>query len=68
MPTITLKAARVNIGLKQEEAAKLIGVNTDTLRKWERGEGYPNVKHLENIIKVYGVPYDQLIFLPKTTI
>ena len=68
MPKITLKAARVNVGLTQDDAAKLIGVNTDTLGKWERGQGYPNVIQLENIIKAYGVPYEQLNFMPNTTV
>jgi len=62
---ITLKAARVNANLTQAEASKLIGVNIDTIRNWERGESYPSVPHLKKIERVYEVSYNDLIFLPK---
>ena len=48
----------------QEEAAKLIGVSVDTLGNYERGKSYPDVPVLRKIEDVYGVPYEQLIFLP----
>ena len=62
---ISLKAARVNAGYTQEEAARLIGVTSDTLSNWERGLSYPNVIHLRSILEKYNVRYDDLIFLPK---
>lgn len=34
---VTLKAARVNCGLTQKEAAKKLGLSVDTLSKYERG-------------------------------
>lgn len=61
---LTLKAARTNKGLSQEEAAKLIGVGTDTLGNYERGITYPDIPILKNIEKVYGVEYKDIIFLP----
>lgn len=33
---ITLKAARVNSGLNQKEAAELIGVSRATIMSWEK--------------------------------
>ena len=36
MIKITLRAARVNAGLKLTEAADLFGINKDTLAKYER--------------------------------
>lgn len=63
--TITLKAARVNKGLTQLEAAKLLKVSKDTVGNWERGRSYPNMKNIKEIEKVYGVSYDDLIFLPS---
>ena len=33
-----IKSARINKGLSQEEAAKLIGVSVDTLGNYERGK------------------------------
>ena len=62
---ITLKAARINKNLKQTEAAKQIGVSKETISKWERGVCVPNVKFIPAIESVYGVGYDQLLFLPQ---
>lgn len=62
---ITLKSARVNKNLTQEEAAKLIGVNSDTLRRYEKGTTFPDVPVIMQIEKVYGLSYSDIIFLPK---
>ena len=61
---LTLKAARINKGLSQEEAARLIGVGTDTLGNYERGVTYPYVPTLKKIEKSYNVEYKDIIFLP----
>ena len=61
---VTLKTARELKGLNQEEAAKQIGVSKDTLSNYERGKSYPDIPILRKIEKVYGVPYDRIIFLP----
>ena len=63
--TITLKAARVNKGLTQLEASKLLNVSKDTVGNWEKGKSYPNLKNIKEIEKVYDVSYDDLIFLPN---
>lgn len=60
---ITLKAARVNRGYTQREAAVLIDVTEDTISNWERGKSFPNVPQLKKIEEVYGVTYNDLIFL-----
>ena len=61
---VSLKTAREIKGLKQSEAAKLIGVSTDTLGNYERGKSYPDIPVLRKIEEVYGVPYSRIIFLP----
>lgn len=61
---VSLKTARELSGLKQQEAAKLIGVSADTLGNYERGKSYPDVPVLRKIEEVYGIPYNRLIFLP----
>jgi len=61
---MTLKAARVNKELTQKKAADLIGVNVSTLSKWEKGKSYPTNKRIPKILEVYGVSYDEIIFLP----
>ncbi len=62
---LSLKAARVNKGLTQKEAAEKIGVTEDTIGNWERGKSYPDALHLKVIEKVYEVSYDDIIFLPR---
>lgn len=63
---ITMKAARINAGYTQKEAAKLLKVSKDTVSNWERGKSYPDVTNLRDIERVYRVKYDDLIFLPNT--
>jgi putative transcriptional regulator len=60
-----LKAARVNRGLTQKKAATEIGVTEDTISNWERGKSYPDALYLKEIERVYGVGYNDLIFLPQ---
>ena len=62
---ITVKAARVNAGLTQKAAAKDLGVSNVTLCKWENGTAVPNVRQVEDICHLYGVPYDFLNFFPN---
>lgn len=62
---ITLKAARVNAGYTQAQAADVIGVTADVISNWERGLSYPNVPNIQKIEKAYNLPYSEIIFLPK---
>ena len=67
MIRLTLKAARVNAGLTQKEAAEKLKVSNKTLGQWETGITYPNVKKIEALCSLYGVSYENLIFLPDNT-
>lgn len=60
----TLKTIREARGYSQSEAAKLIGISTDTLSNYERGKSYPDIPVLRKIEEVYNINYNQLIFLP----
>lgn len=61
---ITLAAARVNAGFKQEPAAKRIGITAKTLSNYERGvTAIPGIL-LKKASEVYGVPSD-MIRLPQ---
>ncbi|MGO5338101.1 helix-turn-helix domain-containing protein [Bilifractor sp. LCP19S3_H10] len=60
---MTLRAARVNKGYTLKQAAELIGVNPDTIGRWEKGESYPNVPQIKAIEKAYGITYNQINFL-----
>ena len=62
---ITLKAARVNVGLSQQKAAAILGVDPATLSKWEKGITMPKADQINTICNLYGVTYDMLIFLPE---
>lgn len=62
---MTLKAARINKGLTQVQAADKIGVTVDTLSNYERGKSYPDVPIIKRIEEVYETSYSELIFLPK---
>lgn len=59
---LTLKAIRVNKGLTQEEASKLIGISTDTLRNYEAGKSYPDIPVLKKIEEVYETSYNDINF------
>lgn len=63
--SMTLKAARVNRGLNQQEAADIIGISRTTLQSWETFKSYPTVAQLPAIESAYGVKYDDIIFLPS---
>lgn len=62
---MTLKAARVNCGMNQQEAAEMIGVSRTTIQSWESYRSFPTVLQLPAIEAAYNVKYDDIIFLPK---
>lgn len=62
---ITLKAARVNAGYSQKEAAERLGISNTTLCKWENYISFPNAQQIDKLCELYGVSYDDLIFLPS---
>lgn len=65
MAKMTLKAARVNTGLTQKAAAKKFDVSNKTLCNWEKGISFPDASKIILICDVYGVTYEDLIFLPN---
>jgi len=60
---ITLKAARVNKNLSQKEAAKLLKLSEYTLSNYERGISFPDVPVIKRIEEIYGLSYNDIIFL-----
>lgn len=62
----TLAAARVNAGLSQKEASEKLGISNKTLCKWENYESYPGADMIPKICELYGIPYDQICFAPKS--
>ena len=59
---ITLKAARVNAGLSQREAAARLGVCRETLGNYEAGITVPGWDMVHRMEQVYGLPADSIFF------
>lgn len=53
---ISLKAARVNAGLKLEEVCAMIGRNKNTLSSWELGKTEISKKDFDLLCKIYKIP------------
>lgn len=62
---ITLKAARVNAGLTQKEAARKLDISKGTLASYEMYRTIPNVDTAQKIADLYGLTVDGIIFLPN---
>lgn len=62
---LTLKAARVNKGLTPKDAAKLMGVSRNVISNWERQISFPDVLQVKRIEEVYGLKFQEIIFLPS---
>lgn len=65
MAKITLRAARVNAGINQKDAAAAVGVSNKTMGKWENGIACPNVIQAYAMCSLYGIPFDDIIFSPN---
>jgi DNA-binding XRE family transcriptional regulator len=62
---ITLKAARVNVGLSQKEAADRLKISRGTLASYEMYRTKPNIERAKQIAALYGTTVDNIIFLTK---
>nr|DAW27990.1 MAG TPA: Helix-turn-helix XRE-family like protein [Caudoviricetes sp.] len=60
---LTLKAARVNSGLEQKEAAEKLGISRDSLRSYEKYKKSPKIDLAIRIAKLYNCSLSDLIFL-----
>lgn len=57
---INLAAARVNAGLKQEQAAKSIGITPKTLGNYEKGKSAIPYYRLKALADLYKIPSDMI--------
>lgn len=57
---ITLKAARVNKNLTQEQVADELKVTKKTVGSWESGKTRPKLEKIEPLCELYGVAYDDI--------
>jgi DNA-binding XRE family transcriptional regulator len=61
---LTLKAARVNANLTQDEVAEKVKKSKNTIVSYEKGRSKPDIETGKALAKLYGVSVDDLIFLP----
>lgn len=64
----TLKALRVNKCMSQQQVAAVLDVTPDTISNWENAKSFPNVPQIDALLKLYEVSYDDIIFLPPTSV
>lgn len=62
---LSMKAARVNANLTQEEAAIAIGIGRSTLQSYEAGKCIPKIDVAKRMAKTYKLSVDNIIFLPN---
>lgn len=51
--------------LTQEEVAAHLGISFQSISKWERGDGYPDITMLPSLANYFGVSVDELIGMNK---
>lgn len=56
-----LARARLDADMTQEEVSEALGVNTETISRFERGHTAPPLFRLFELAEVYGVPPETLI-------
>lgn len=60
---VTLTAARINAGLKQQEVADKLGIQVGTINRWENNKTIPNAKQFIALCNLYQIQPSN-IFLP----
>lgn len=65
---VSVRAARANAGMTQNELAAVLNVHPKTLVKWEANNYYPDSNNLLTLSRISGVPLDCIFLsmsLPK---
>ena len=57
----TIKRLRRQRELTQEEVAAHLGISFQSISKWERGDGYPDITLLPALANYFGVTIDELM-------
>ena len=60
MSKFKLKAARVNKDMTQEDVAKVLGRNKQTIVNWENGLTEIKMNDLMQLSQLYGIPIEYL--------
>lgn len=64
----TLRALRQKKNVTQEALANHLGITPQSVGKWERGEGFPDITLLPNIALYFDVTIDELLNVGKARI
>lgn len=65
---ITMKAARLNAGYTQAQAAKELGVNTGTLCNWETGKTSPSINQWFILCNLYGMGIGDILIPTESSL
>lgn len=57
---LSIRAARVNAGLTQQEVFAKTGIARSTLTRWEYGLTVPNEKNKARLCSLYGLDADEI--------
>ena len=56
-----IRGKRLEKGLTQEQLAQAIQISPQSVSKWERGDGYPDITLLPRIANFFQISVDELI-------
>ncbi|NSW84195.1 MAG: helix-turn-helix transcriptional regulator [Syntrophothermus sp.] len=62
----SLKQLRHKMGLRQNDMAKILGVERSTLANWERGAKLPSLETLMKLRETFGVSLDELVGIERS--
>ena len=62
MDKITMKAARVNKGLTQENVAKIMNVSRNTVYMWEKGKVKPKPAQFQMYCRICGRDPEKIFY------
>ena len=60
-----IKRMRRERDLTQEEMATHLGISFQSISKWERGDGYPDITMLPALANYFGISIDELLGMSK---
>ena len=65
---LTMKAARINAGYTQKNAAELLNISKGTLSSYENYRTIPDIRTSEKMAKLYDLSVDNIIFYKEITL
>ena len=62
-----LRARRLELGMKQQDLAHVVGVHKSAISQWERGEYHPSYKVSSKLAKALGMSERDLFYPQEKT-